>query len=35
MMQKLLRGEAAEARRLPAEIILRASTGPPKRPAQA
>ncbi len=34
MMQKLLRGEPAEARRLPAEIILRASTGPPKRPAQ-
>ncbi|MGA2555147.1 MAG: LacI family DNA-binding transcriptional regulator [Verrucomicrobiota bacterium] len=34
IMQKLLRGEPAEARRLPAEIILRASTGPPKRPAQ-
>ena len=30
MMQKLLRGEQPEPRRLPAEIILRASTGPPK-----
>ncbi len=35
MMQQLLRGEKPEARRLPCEIILRASTGPPKRPAQA
>jgi DNA-binding LacI/PurR family transcriptional regulator len=34
IMQKLLRGEPAEARRLPAEIILRASTGPPKPPGQ-
>ena len=33
MMQKLLRGEQPEARRLPAEIVLRASTGPPKTPA--
>jgi DNA-binding LacI/PurR family transcriptional regulator len=30
MMQKLLRGEQPEARRLPAEIVVRASTGPPK-----
>jgi LacI family transcriptional regulator len=34
-MQKLLRGEPPEARRLPTEIIVRASTGPPKPPAQA
>jgi DNA-binding LacI/PurR family transcriptional regulator len=34
IMQKLLRGEPAEARRLPVEIILRASTGPPKPPGQ-
>jgi LacI family transcriptional regulator len=34
MMQQLLRGEPPETRRLPSEIILRASTGPPKRPAQ-
>ena len=33
MMQELLRGGQPEARRLPPEIILRASTGPPKRPA--
>jgi LacI family transcriptional regulator len=33
MMQKLLRGEQVESRRLPAEIILRASTGPAKQPA--
>jgi DNA-binding LacI/PurR family transcriptional regulator len=30
MMQKLLRGEQPEARRLPVEIIVRASTGAPK-----
>lgn len=30
LMQKLLAGEKPESRRLPAEIILRASTGPPK-----
>jgi DNA-binding LacI/PurR family transcriptional regulator len=35
MMGKLLRGEQTDARRLPSEIILRASTGPAKRPAQA
>jgi DNA-binding LacI/PurR family transcriptional regulator len=35
MMERLLRGEQPEARRLPTEIIVRASTGPPKRPAQA
>jgi DNA-binding LacI/PurR family transcriptional regulator len=35
MMQELLRGGQPEALRLPSEIILRASTGPPKRPAQA
>jgi DNA-binding LacI/PurR family transcriptional regulator len=35
IMQKLLRGEPAEARRLPAEIVLRSSTGPPKPPGPA
>ena len=30
MMQKLLRGEQPQPRRLPAEIVVRASTGPPK-----
>jgi DNA-binding LacI/PurR family transcriptional regulator len=35
MMQKLLRGEQPEPRRLPVEIVLRASTAPPKTPAQA
>jgi LacI family transcriptional regulator len=34
IMQNLLRGEPAGARRLPAEIIQRASTGPPKPPGQ-
>jgi len=32
MMHKLLRGEQPEPRRLPVEIILRASSGPPKPP---
>jgi LacI family transcriptional regulator len=35
MMQELLRGGQPEAGRLPSEIVLRASTGPPKRPAQS
>ena len=35
MMQQLLSGGQPEARRLPSEIILRASTGPPKPPARA
>lgn len=30
MMQKVLRGERPETRRLPAEIIIRASSGPPR-----
>jgi DNA-binding LacI/PurR family transcriptional regulator len=30
LMLKLVRGERAEARRLPAELIIRASTAPPK-----
>jgi DNA-binding LacI/PurR family transcriptional regulator len=34
MMQQLLSGGQPEARRLPSEIILRASTGPPKGPAR-
>ena len=34
MMQKLLRGEQPEPRRLPVEIVLRASTAPPKTPAK-
>ena len=34
MMERLLRGEQPETQRLPTEIILRASTGPPKQPAQ-
>jgi len=32
MMQKLRRGERVESRRLPAEIIVRASTAPPRAP---
>jgi DNA-binding LacI/PurR family transcriptional regulator len=31
MMQKVLRGERPETRRLPAEIIIRSSAAPPKR----
>ena len=34
VMQKLLRGETPESKRLPSEIVLRASTAPPK-PAPA
>ncbi len=30
MMQKLRRGERVESRRLSAEIVIRASTAPPK-----
>ncbi|HEX4122963.1 MAG TPA: LacI family DNA-binding transcriptional regulator [Verrucomicrobiae bacterium] len=32
IMQKLRRGERPESRRLPAEVIIRASTAPPKAP---
>ena len=33
LMVRLMRGERTESRRLPAEIVIRSSTGPPPRPA--